>query len=125
MKTPMAGAVGGKFGAGDVAAVGVEVEVVAGADGGVHVGQRDPGIGGRCNLRDGDGTESDGAEGGAGREDEKSGSHSRSCLQKGCEVFDDEGSGLMLPCRLWQRANNDAIRSGYRRTLRVFEPQPL
>ena len=34
------GAVGGEFGVGDVAAVGVEVEVVAGVDGGVHVGDR-------------------------------------------------------------------------------------
>ena len=44
MKTPMASAVGGECGAGDVAAVGVEVEVVAGADGGVHVGDGDAGI---------------------------------------------------------------------------------
>ena len=29
---------------GDVAAVGVEVEVVAGADGGVHVGDGDAGV---------------------------------------------------------------------------------
>ena len=35
------GAVGGEFGAGDEAAVGEEVEVVAGADGGVHVGDGD------------------------------------------------------------------------------------
>ncbi len=35
------GAVWGEFGAGEEAAVGVEVEVVAGADGGVHVGDGD------------------------------------------------------------------------------------
>ena len=44
LKTPMAARSGGKFGAGDVAAVGVEVEVVAGADGGVHVGDGDAGV---------------------------------------------------------------------------------
>ena len=43
-------AVGGKFGAGDEAAVGVEVEVVAGADGGVHAGDGDAGVG-RCGVR--------------------------------------------------------------------------
>ena len=38
------GAIGGKLGAGDEAAVSVEVEVVAGADGGVHVGDGDTGV---------------------------------------------------------------------------------
>jgi hypothetical protein len=40
------GAVGGEFGMGDEAAVGVEVEVVAGADGGIHVGDGDSSVGG-------------------------------------------------------------------------------
>ena len=38
------GAVCGEFCAGDKAAIGVEVEVVAGADGGVHVGDGDASV---------------------------------------------------------------------------------
>ena len=44
LKTPRAARSGGRCGASDIAAVGVEVEVVAGTDGGVHVGDGDAGI---------------------------------------------------------------------------------
>ena len=51
------GTVCGELGVGDEAAVGVEVEVVAGADGGVHVGDGDAvGFGGG-GLREGGGGE--------------------------------------------------------------------
>ena len=56
------GTVGGEFCAGDVAAVGVEVEVVAGADGGVHVGDGDAGGGGLRDRCGGEGAEEEGKD---------------------------------------------------------------
>ena len=55
-------AVGRKLGSLDVAAVGVEVEVVAGADGGVHVRDGDAGVGRLRGEGDGEGAKSEGKD---------------------------------------------------------------